>query len=119
MWTLLNLLLLTTLLTECHAVSQPSVQLGDTTLIGSSLQPANLEFFGGNCPHVLTRYLPHPSPTGIPYVEPPVGSLRFAPPQPKYSLSPLQSFDASNFGNPCLQPVNHPSSPLCENSFSF
>ena len=47
MWNLLNLRLLTALLTASHAVSQPSVQLGNTTLVGSSLQPANLEFFGG------------------------------------------------------------------------
>ena len=116
MWNLLNLRLLTALLTASHAVSQPSVQLGDTTLVGSSLQPANLEFFGGDRSHILIRYPSHTgtSLSGIPYVEPPVGSLRFAPPKPKYSLSPLKSFDASNFGNPCLQPVKHPSSsPLC------
>jgi len=91
MWTHVNSLLLTTLLTGCHAVSQPSVQLGDTTLIGSSLEPAHLEFFGG-----------------IPYVEPPIDGLRFSLPQLKYSLAPLQTFDASNFGNPCPQPQWHP-----------
>ena len=54
MWTLLNLRLLTALLTASHAVSQPSVQLGGTTLIGSSLQSANLEFFGGsNLSHIF------------------------------------------------------------------
>lgn len=108
MWTLLNSLLLTALLTACHASSQPSVQLGNTTLIGSSLQPANLEFFGGYCYLILMRDLPHPSLSGIPYVEPPIDGLRFSPPQLKYSLAPLQSFDASNFGNPCPQPVSHP-----------
>ena len=40
-----------------HAVSQPSVQLGGTTrgttLVGSSLQSANLEFFGGNRSHIF------------------------------------------------------------------
>ena len=113
MWTPPNLLFLAALMTVCHAASQPSVRLGDTRLIGSSLQPANLEFFGGDRSPILIRYLPHPSLAGIPFAEPPVGSLRFSPPKPKYSLSPLKSFDASNFGNPCLQPVNHLSSPLC------
>jgi len=106
-WTLLNSLLLAALLTGCDGVSQPSVQLGDTTLIGSSLQPANLEFFGGYCYLILMRYLPHPSLLGIPYVEPPIDGLRFSPPQLKYSLAPLQTFDASHFGNPCPQPVSH------------
>jgi len=90
-WSLLNSLLLTLFRTDRYAVSQPNVQLGDTTLIGISLQPSNLEFFGG-----------------IPYVEPPVDGLRFSPPQLKYSLSPLRSFDASHFGNPCPQPQWHP-----------
>ena len=59
MWTLLNSLLWIAFLTECHAVSQPSVQLGHTTLIGSSLQPANVEFFGGHCYLILILYRPH------------------------------------------------------------
>ncbi|KAI0004879.1 Alpha/Beta hydrolase protein [Russula compacta] len=65
----------------------PSVQLRGTTVIGKHLESSNLDFFGG-----------------IPFAEPPVASLRFSPPQPKYSLSPLSSFDASSFGLPCLQP---------------
>ena len=59
MWTLLNSLLWIAFLAECHAVSQPSVQLGHTTLIGSSLQPANVEFFGGYCYLILIQYRPH------------------------------------------------------------
>jgi hypothetical protein len=56
-WKLLNSLLLTAFQfqTEYHAVSQPSVQLGHTTLIGSRLQPANVEFFGGYRYLILIR----------------------------------------------------------------
>ena len=43
--------------------------------------------------------------SGIPFAEPPVGELRFSHPKLKYSLFPLQSFDASNYGKQCLQPV--------------
>ena len=56
MWTLLNILLSTVLQTGRFAYSQPSVRLGNTTLTGSSLQPANLEFFGGICSQILMRY---------------------------------------------------------------
>ena len=59
-WTLLNSLLLAPFQTEYHAVSRPSVQLGHTTLIGSSLQPANVEFFGGYCYLIFILYRPHP-----------------------------------------------------------
>ena len=114
MWTvtLLSLLLLTALLSECHPVGRPSVQLGDTTLIGSHIQDSNVEFFGGYTVVLsfwrqvfLTPHVP-----GIPFAEPPVDGLRFSPPQPKYSLSPLlRSFDARNFGDICLQPVSLPS----------
>ena len=107
MWTLLSSLFMTAFLAECHPVGQPRVQLGDTALIGSHLQASNVEFFGGSCffssfwRHVfLNSHVP-----GIPFAEPPVGDLRFSPPQPKYSLSPLQSFDARNYGDSCLQPV--------------
>jgi carboxylesterase type B len=37
---------------------------------------------------------------GIPYAEPPLGSLRFAPPEPKTSKGPI---DATRFGNSCMQ----------------
>lgn len=118
LWPLFNSLLLTVFRTERFAVNQPNVQLGNTTLVGISLQPSNMEFFGGYCSLILILYLPYPSLSGIPYVEPPVDRLRFSPPQLKDSLSPLRSFDASNFGNPCPQPVSHPSYLLCEKTHS-
>ena len=109
MWTLLlNSLFLTALLTGCHSDDQSRVQLGGTTLIGKLLQPSNLEFFGGYCSRISTQCVPYHSLAGIPFAEPPVDGLRFSPPKPKYSLSPLQSFDARYYGSPCLQPVSPP-----------
>ncbi|KAI0303270.1 esterase 1 [Russula brevipes] len=69
--------------------SQPRVNLGGTTLTGSRLQPSNLDFFGG-----------------IPFAEPPIAALRFAPPRLKLSLSPLTSFNARDYGPSCLQPFS-------------
>ena len=71
-------------------LGQPRLRLGDTVLIGKYIQSYNVDFFGG-----------------IPFAEPPLADLRLSPPRPKYSLSPLQSFDARNYGLPCLQPVSH------------
>ena len=60
MWTaLLSSFFLTALLADCHSVSHPRVQLGDTTLKGKRLQPSNLEFFGGYHPPISTGSLPH------------------------------------------------------------
>ena len=109
MWTLLSPLLLTAWLAECHPVGPPRVQLGATTLIGKDLQPSKLEFFGGYSSLILNLTSSSPlSPSGIPFAKPPVDDLRFSPPKPKYSLSPLRSFDARNYGPPCLQPLVSP-----------
>ncbi|KAI9512213.1 extracellular triacylglycerol lipase precursor [Russula earlei] len=80
---------LTLLFGAWQSHTRPRVQLGDTTIIGSSLQPSRLEFFGG-----------------IPFAEPPVANLRFSPPRLKHSLSPLRSFNARSYGLPCLQPYS-------------
>ncbi|KAJ7096417.1 esterase 1 [Mycena epipterygia] len=65
--------------------SLPTVRLGQTTLSGLDLPLLGLEFFGG-----------------IPFAEPPLGALRFAPPVLKTTLG-VSSFDASKFGAGCLQ----------------
>ncbi|KAJ6586827.1 esterase 1 [Mycena vulgaris] len=67
----------------CNAV--PTVRLGQTTLRGLALPMLGLEFFGG-----------------IPFAEPPLGTLRFVPPVLKTTLG-ASSFDASQFGAGCLQ----------------
>ena len=72
----------------------PQLQLGDTVLVGKQIQSSNVDFFGG-----------------IPFAEPPLTDLRFSPPRPKYSLSPLRSFDARSYGLQCLQPVSRTSFP--------
>ena len=86
---------------------QPRLRLGSTVLIGKHLQASNLDFFGGYTFLAIDQSLPHIFVSGIPFAEPPVGLLRLSPPLPKYSLSPLQSFNASSYGLPCLQPVGH------------
>ena len=75
-------------------LGQPQLQLGDTVLIGKQIQSYNVDFFGG-----------------IPFAEPPLANLRLSPPRPKYTLSPLRSFDARSYGLPCLQPVSRTSFP--------
>ncbi|THV05188.1 extracellular triacylglycerol lipase precursor [Dendrothele bispora CBS 962.96] len=66
------------------AFAAPQVNLGSTVLTGSQVSP-DVEFFGG-----------------IPFAEPPVGSLRLRPPVPKFALN-VTSFDAAQFGPACLQ----------------
>ncbi|KAJ7130370.1 extracellular triacylglycerol lipase precursor [Mycena epipterygia] len=62
----------------------PTIQLGATTLVGRDIAPQQ-EFFGG-----------------IPFAEPPLGSLRLRPPVLKSVLEP-GTFNSSAFGPGCLQ----------------
>ena len=83
---------------------QPHVQLRGTSIIGKHVPSYNQDFFGGTS--FFLSALTHQSLislSGIPFAEPPVASLRFAPPQLKLSLAPLQSFDARSYGPSCLQ----------------
>ncbi|KAJ7436834.1 extracellular triacylglycerol lipase precursor [Mycena latifolia] len=69
------------------AQAVPTVILGRTTFTGAGTAVPNVE---SNCI------------TGIPYAEPPVGSLRFQAPVLKRAVN-APTFNASTYGPPCLQ----------------
>ncbi|KAJ7053275.1 extracellular triacylglycerol lipase precursor [Mycena amicta] len=62
----------------------PTVQLGQTTLTGAAYLNGTVEFYG------------------IPYAQPPIGSLRFKPPIQQDQPS-VATLDATTFGSVCLQ----------------
>ncbi|KAI0052988.1 esterase 1 [Auriscalpium vulgare] len=68
-------------------VPGPQVLLGNTTIIGVDIPGSSQEFFGG-----------------IPFAEPPTGSLRFAPPVPRLSYGDLETLAATAYGPSCVQP---------------
>ncbi|KAF8892982.1 esterase 1 [Infundibulicybe gibba] len=78
----------------------PQVKLGETTIIGQDIAPLKQDFFGG-----------------IPFAEPPLGSLRLKPPVLKTDLGKLETFDASNFGFSCLQAI--PVGPISEDCLTI
>ncbi|KAJ7579027.1 esterase 1 [Mycena floridula] len=83
-----SVLLVALLGVKCISAVAPKVTLGKTTLVGRDVTLLHQDFFGG-----------------IPFAEPPLGSLRLKPPVLKTSIS-TATFDASNFGPACLQATN-------------
>ncbi|KAF8212696.1 esterase 1 [Mycena galopus ATCC 62051] len=79
--------------------ASPTVRLGNTTLTGRAIR-TDQEFFGA-----------------IPYTEPPLGTLRFAPPVPKMRLD-SPTFDASDYGPACLQ-TNLPLNQMSEDCLTI
>ncbi|CAK5277527.1 unnamed protein product [Mycena citricolor] len=65
----------------------PTVQLGQTAVVGRSIPTFSQEFFAG-----------------IPYAEPPLGDLRFRPPVLQTSLN-ATTLDAAQYGPSCIQPL--------------
>ncbi|KAJ7590024.1 esterase 1 [Mycena floridula] len=81
------------------------IKMGNTVLHGSDDTINGLEFFGGTIFSAVLVSTPLKKLPGIPFAEQPVGSLRFKPPVPKYSLDGVSAFNASSFGPFCLQHV--------------
>ncbi|ESK81105.1 extracellular triacylglycerol lipase precursor [Moniliophthora roreri MCA 2997] len=77
--------LLSSFLLLTSLVSPATVRLGDTTIVGEDIITKGLEFYGG-----------------IPFAEPPIGSLRLKPPVLKTSPD-TSTFNATAFGAECLQ----------------
>jgi hypothetical protein len=98
----LNLIVsLATLL--CVNSQAPTIRLGKTTLVGRDVTLLKQDFFGG--PSATCELTGDSQPTsGIPFAEPPLGSLRLKPPVLKLSWGP-GPFNATNFGLACLQTV--------------
>ncbi|KAJ7908960.1 extracellular triacylglycerol lipase precursor [Mycena leptocephala] len=88
------------LLTVTGVKSAPTIKLGETTVVGRDISTLQQEFFGG-----------------IPFAEPPLGSLRLRPPVLKRSVG-RGTFNATSFGPACLQ-TNPPLSPMSEDCLTI
>jgi len=97
-------------LTWLVAGAAPQVKMGKTTITGRDITDLKLDFFGGVyrvplpllCGGEVTQY--NVSLAGIPFARPPLGPLRLQPPVLQTKLNSA-TFDATNFGKACLQPV--------------
>ncbi|KAJ7507037.1 extracellular triacylglycerol lipase precursor [Mycena galericulata] len=78
----------------------PTVQLGKTTVVGLDIPTLQQDFFGG-----------------IPYAEPPLGSLRLKAPVLKTTLDSA-TFHATSFGPACLQ-IDLPVSEMSEDCMTI
>ena len=89
-----------------HAQPSPHVTVGGTTIIGRTQTFAGglgVDFFGGEsmCTDAPAS-AHHVFLLGIPFAEPPLGGLRFAPPVLKDTLDG-RTLNATEFGAPCVQ----------------
>ncbi|XP_070551710.1 acetylcholinesterase-like [Ptychodera flava] len=84
------------------ASSDPLVEIKTGTLIGTAVEFSHADVDIDRTVNVFR---------GIPYAEPPVGNLRFRPPQSKTAWHGVH--DARDFGPICIQPYN-PNLPLDE-----
>ena len=75
------------ILSVAGAVAGAQLRFRGTTLTGLDVPGTGVEFYGN-----------------LPYAEPPVGDLRFRPAVLKKDLTG-RTFNATQFGKSCLQPV--------------
>ncbi|XP_077867825.1 acetylcholinesterase-like [Saccoglossus kowalevskii] len=86
-------LLIASLFVLAATADRPRVDVSTGTLIGTVTEFSNEYVDGTHTVHVYR---------GVPYAEPPVGELRFAPPKPK---TPWEGeYDAKDFIAACIQP---------------
>uniref|UniRef100_A0ABM0GKF6 Liver carboxylesterase 2-like n=1 Tax=Saccoglossus kowalevskii TaxID=10224 RepID=A0ABM0GKF6_SACKO len=90
-----SFLLFASLFVLAATIDRPRVDVSTGTLIGTVTEFSNEYVDGTHTVHVYR---------GVPYAEPPVGELRFAPPKPK---TPWEGeYDAKDFIAACIQPWN-------------
>ena len=78
---------------SCVAANDPVVEVTSGKLVGKSVEFSHKDVDVKRTLNVFK---------GIPYVEAPVGNLRFRPPQPKVHWDGV--YDASEYRSICIQP---------------